>query len=615
MKDIALTSKDNIKARLDEGKKYLQSENEDLCKDGFELLLELSDKDIAEAQFIVGRCFYEGIGTSKNLEFAEDYLQEAANNGYAEAKLLLGKLYAMSSSPLRQRKMLKLYKSAAEEGIPEGMYLYALQLLKSNEEDEAEAITLMQKAAKKNYPLAQTFIAVTEDTQGNFDNAYNYYKKAAKHNDTFALRLLADRYMYDDIPLDEKQKDEEQDYSGHIYKMHREALKFYKKAAKNGDLEAQFRCAIFERDGIYANRSPNTQKAIQELFFSAEKYYESALACLKKLAESGRWDKYFGIYGKRRLKWLEERLACADADDTFGTEAAYKLYTQLAPSNNYAKYKQALCLYFGNGVHKDVKFAVSILQNLTENKLTNYNPLAHCLLSYYYLCEKLPRLDNQVEIRECQKRALQSHRNALVNIANIFSDEKDFYKAIKEELNAEALVYKIAELANNDELFEDNPIEQDTNDKGFISLDHRKQELGEFLVGIKNKMNFDLVSSSAYAKYCSGERPLDDYDKLQNVALDARLTLEECKTLYQLAGRIFSPLTISNDYALKKVLSGDYKDHKISRAAIEDEQERMENAKEIKSDYIYTDTGELKAILNILARELTGKRLTPSGIK
>ena len=615
MKDITLTSKEKIKARLEEGKKYLQSENEDIRKDGFELMLELSDDDVAEAQFIVGRCFYEGNGTSKNLEFAEDYLQEAANNDYGEAKLLLGKLYAMSSSPLRQRKMLKLYKSAAEEGIPEGMYLYALQLLKSNEDDENAALTLMQKAAKKNYPFAQTFIAVTEDTQGNFDNAYNFYKKAAKHNDTFALRLLADRYMYDDIPLDEKEQDEKQDYAEHLYKMHREALKFYKKAAKNGDLEAQFRCAIFERDGIYANRSPNTQKAIQELFFSAEKYYKPALECLKQLAESGRWDKYFGIYGKRRLKWLEERLACADADAAFGTEEAYKLYAQLAPGNNYAKYKQALCLYYGNGVPQNIKFAVSILQKLTENNLTNYNPLAHCLLSYYYLCEKLPGLDNQVEIRECQKKALQYHRKALVNIANIFSDENDFYKAIKEELHAEALVYKIAELANNDEMLEEDSKEQEANDKGFISLDNRKQELGEFLTSIKNKMKFDLVSSSAYAKYCYGERPLDDYDKLQNVSLDAGLTVEECKTLYQLAGRIFSPLTISNDYALKKVLSGDYKEHKISRAAIEEEQERMDTAKEMKSDYIYTDAGELKAILNILARELTGKRLTPSGIK
>lgn len=560
-------NEEQLQEELAKAKEYLASANHDRQKKGFQLLLELADENIAEALFLVGQCYYEGIVTPKNIDNAEDYLQEAADNNHSEAKLLLGKIYSASSSPLRQRKMLKLYKSAAEDGIPEAMFLYALQMLKQDRYDE-EALALMHEAAVKNNPAAQTFVGLSEDLQGNFNEACKYYQKAAKHNNTLSSRILADRYMYDEIEPDKKQK-ETLGYEEHIAQMHRAALKLYKKAAENGDLESQFRCAIFERDGIYDRRSPNKEKAIEELFLSLYNYYEPALYCLKKLAAKDNWSKYLGAYAQQQIKWLEERLACSQADVAFGTEEAFAIYDKLAPINGYARYKRALCLYYGHGVAQNVYKAVEALEKITERPDTRYNALAHYLLSYYYIFDRIASIEANESLRENEKRdkiadyekkALLSHRKALNNICKIFRTEKDFYKAIREELHAEALGNRIAEITNKYEL-EDDHAEDDSEDMptqaSLLDATEGKELLKDFLTSLKKRIHYYNFSSSAYAKYCKGDRDVS-YEMLQYIALAAELTVEECKTLYLRAGRIFSPLTFYNDYLLKKVLSGEY---------------------------------------------------------
>lgn len=316
-------------------------------------------------------------------------------------------------------------------------------------------------------------------------------------------------------------------------------------------------------------RWPLEYHHIEELFLSLYNYYEPSLYSLKKLSVKDNWSKYFGAYAQQQIKWLEERLACSQADAAFGTEEAFAIYEKLAPTNGYAKYRRALCLYYGHGVAQNVYKAVEALEKITERPDTRHNALAHYLLSYYYIFDRIASIEANESLRETEKtnkivdyekKALLSHRKALNNVCRIFRNEKDFYKAIREELHADALGNRIAEITNKYEL-EDDLSEGDDDaiptQASLLDATEGKELLKDFLTSLKKRIHYYNFSSSAYAKYCKGDRDVS-YEMLQYIALAAELTVEECKTLYLRAGRIFSPLTFYNDYLLKKVLSGEY---------------------------------------------------------
>jgi TPR repeat protein len=156
-----------------------------------------------------------------------------ANKGDAAAETLVAEILSRGLGvPLNAAEAAKWYQRAAEQGVPEAQFQYALMLLDGRyvKKDEKEAHALMQAAAEAGNPLAQFNFAqllVSEDPgDAGLARAVPYYERAAgtgladaqyamaqiyangvggqKQDDVRARRLLAlaARQNYDTAQID-----------------------------------------------------------------------------------------------------------------------------------------------------------------------------------------------------------------------------------------------------------------------------------------------------------------------------------------------------------------------------------------------------------------------------
>lgn len=109
-----------------------------------------------------------------------------ARNGDAAAETLVAEILSRGLGvPLNAAEAAKWYQRAAEQGVPEAQFQYALMLLDGRyvEKDEKAAHALMQAAAEAGNPLAQFNFAqllVSEDSgDAGLASAVPYYERAA----------------------------------------------------------------------------------------------------------------------------------------------------------------------------------------------------------------------------------------------------------------------------------------------------------------------------------------------------------------------------------------------------------------------------------------------------
>jgi TPR repeat protein len=109
-----------------------------------------------------------------------------AKNGDAAAQTLVAEILSRGLGvPLNAAEAAKWYQRAAEQGVPEAQFQYALMLLDGRyvKKDEKEAHALMQAAAEAGNPLAQFNFAqllVSEDpSDAGLARAVPYYERAA----------------------------------------------------------------------------------------------------------------------------------------------------------------------------------------------------------------------------------------------------------------------------------------------------------------------------------------------------------------------------------------------------------------------------------------------------
>ncbi|WP_295808166.1 tetratricopeptide repeat protein [uncultured Nitratireductor sp.] len=124
-----------------------------------------------------------------------------AKSGDAAAQTLVAEIYARGlGMPRSAEKAAEWYSKAAQQGVPEAQFQYALMLLDGNfvEQDTDRAFALMQVAADKSNRLAQFNLAqMILDRQSSFDSqkrAVGYYEKAANAGLADAQYAMAQVY-------------------------------------------------------------------------------------------------------------------------------------------------------------------------------------------------------------------------------------------------------------------------------------------------------------------------------------------------------------------------------------------------------------------------------------
>ncbi len=199
----------NSPSDLKEGISAYELGNYDLAQ---KKLTPLSVEGDAMAQNILGRMYMEGSGVPQDFRKALTLFQKAASKGLANAQSNLGVMYASGSGVNQDYKLsITWFKKAADQGFKIAM----LNLADMYENglgtypDQVEATKWRNKA--NGVEVAKKNDLVNVETVGNSD-----YQEGLKHYYNFEFS---------------------------------EAYKFFLKAAKSGNSEAQLRLALMYRQG------------------------------------------------------------------------------------------------------------------------------------------------------------------------------------------------------------------------------------------------------------------------------------------------------------------------------------------------------------------------------
>ena len=152
------------------------------------------EKQIDEAYGAFQRGLYI---TARNLALPR------ANSGDAAAQALLAEIYARGLGVARDVETAAFwYEKAAEQGVPEAQFQYALLLLKRSPKNSTEyelAVELMKTAAdggngQAQFNYAQLILAKRPGSVGQSD-AFDYFKAAAENDIADAQYALSQYYL------------------------------------------------------------------------------------------------------------------------------------------------------------------------------------------------------------------------------------------------------------------------------------------------------------------------------------------------------------------------------------------------------------------------------------
>ena len=263
----------------------------------------------------------KGDGIQKDLPEAVKWYRKAADLGDAEAQFELAKRFETGSDgvTLDVVKAAELYLLAAEQGLAGAQYAFAECCFNGRgiSANKEEAVKWYRKAAEQGNGDAQLKLArCYENGVGvNKDDAQSaawYIKAAEQGQNVDAAKInfmqeIVDLFKKAELGDAEAQLELAKRYEkgiGGVNKDYDESAKWYRKAAKQGNAEAQFRVGIMFYNGEGVNADPR----------EAVKWY-------RKAAEQG---------------------------------------------NAEAQYELALCYYNGNGVTKDLSKALNWYRKAAE---------------------------------------------------------------------------------------------------------------------------------------------------------------------------------------------------------------------------------------------------------
>ena len=219
-------------------------------KEAIKWYRKAAENGYADAQFILGMYHTEKEGDSVYL------ITQAAESGHAEAQYVLGNCYYLGTctTPENKTVAVKWYRMAAEQGFAKALYklgcCYSLgHGVRKNEET---AFILFHKSAKQGFIKSQfelgkcymEGIGVLEDKK----ESLKWFRKAAKQGHSQSKMILkkeAKRALFRKWNEKARRYYEGDGVSQNI----QEAIKYYCKAANQGNIKAGFELAKIAEEG------------------------------------------------------------------------------------------------------------------------------------------------------------------------------------------------------------------------------------------------------------------------------------------------------------------------------------------------------------------------------
>ena len=332
--------------------------------DIFAYLREVAEQGDIKVQFELGRFYYNGV--NRDYTEAVKWYRQAAEQGNANAQCMLGDCYYNGNGVNRDyAEAVKWYRKAAEQGNADAQFQLGDCYYWGNgvDEDYAEAEKWCRKAAEQGNAEAQCRLGncyylgfgVNEDPE----EAIKWYRKAAEQGNAEVQCQLGDSYGGFEILFNNKLALHSVEVPPPVpcpfcHTDYAEAVKWYRKAAEQGDDKAQFMLGSFYYLGFGVNEDP-----------------EEAIKWYRKAAEQG--------YTRAQYKLGD--CYCLGFGVNEDPEEAAKWYRKAAEQGyTGAQYKLGDCYYLGFGVNEDPEEAIKWYEKAAEKG----NSDAQCMLGFCY---------------------------------------------------------------------------------------------------------------------------------------------------------------------------------------------------------------------------------------
>ena len=336
----------------------------------------------ANAQYALGKCYYEGEGVTKDYAEAVKWYRKAAEQGHVHAQCVLGESYFDGHGvTTNYTEAEKWFRKAAEQGDTDAQRMLGVCYFTGRgvSKDPSEAIKWYRKAAEHGNALAQINLAmcysygdggVTKDD----GEAAKWYRKAAEQGNHNAQLSLGEYY----------------EEGRGVIKDETEAVKWYRMAAEQGNSIAQYNMGNCYKNGV---------GVIQD--------YAEAVKWYRKAASSFHAAQYA----------LGLCLANGKGVAQDFVEAAKWFRKAADQGNDNAQLSLGDCYYFGNGVAQDFVEATKWYQKAADrgNAAAQYS-LGIC----YYKGEGVTQ-DNTEAIKWYRKAADQGYAEAQGALGECFA--------------------------------------------------------------------------------------------------------------------------------------------------------------------------------------------------
>ena len=308
----------------------------------------------ADAQFNLGRCYYNGQGVDKDYTQAVYWYRKSAEQGQAGAQNNLGVCYESGRGVEKDlTQAVHWYRKSAEQGDADAQNSLGECYYRGEgiAKDFVQAVNWYRKSAEQGDAAAQYNLGLCYNFGRGVDKDYtqavHWYRKSAEQGNARAQCNLGECYC--------NGQGVDKDYTQAVY--------WYRKSVEQGNAAAQFNLGWCYQNGqgvdkdytqaVYWYRksaehgNAAAQYSLGECYYygrGVDTDYTQAVNWYRKSAEQGN------AAAQNSLGWCYERGRGVDEDYT---QAEHWYRKSAEQGNARAQGNLGDCYYFGRGVDKD----------------------------------------------------------------------------------------------------------------------------------------------------------------------------------------------------------------------------------------------------------------------
>ena len=385
----------------------IKPRNAKIKQDANNYLVQAAENGFTEAMLKLGTMLARGETFPRDIKRARQFLTSAAENGSLEAQMQLAELFKGGAfGAFDNLNAMKYYRLAALQGDDKAQYEYAKLAIENNfVENIEEGLAMLYRSTVQGNSDALLFtgklIAQGKMKIDSFDEELDFLKRASeagqKDATNYYSQLITNKTVRPKDPV--------------------EATKYLKTAAESGNAEAIAEYAERLLNGI--GIKVNQKEALKYFFISAEKH---------KNPDSAYY--YAELLIKNNSGWTEEASRFMKIAADAGNKIAIARYGyHLKGLNKYIKqieditdssllYKISMAIFKGHPSNSEKRSAVKLLKNAAD--LGN----SDAQRQYATLCYKgkVPSSDTMMYFDYLKLAADQGDVKAQCRIGNMLSD-------------------------------------------------------------------------------------------------------------------------------------------------------------------------------------------------